>query len=323
MPRIIDYLQSAVSDNTAHSQMDRLLLENEMDKNKLPQHTMKALDYGTNIFGQQITEPFNISKSISEGDFLPVGAGVKLFRGVPRWFRGKMVKDGRHVSPKKIDWGYGDEFVVENPSKKGVWATTDRSHAKEFAKTPEESGYILEYDVPKKFYDDALTSWNNPKSPFFAKPEWFDLGIPKEYLKKVSKGYQQGGSAERAPLLGYMNPSIQDETAHNQMDRLMFENELEQQPKHSMGVAPEDYDPAREFVEGMMPVGGALKLLKGSKHWPSFQKNLSKVAAHEKKVHEVLQQTSQTPLGKLMDKGGSDKATKDYLTTLWIQRNLK
>ncbi len=402
MPRIIDYLQSAVSDNTAHSQMDRLLLENEMNKNKLPQHTMKALDYGTNIFGQQITEPFNISKSISEGDFLPVGAGVKLFRGVPRWFRGKMVKDGRHVSPKKIDWGYGDEFVVENPSKKGVWATTDRSHAKEFAKTPEESGYILEYDVPKKFYDDALTSWNNPKSPFFAKPEWFDLGIPKEYLKKVSKGYQQGGPAERAPLLGYMNPvfnpegsgydmetaldagltrdeighmgsldprtsmvlkgksheswnpmvqtemslgntveydpdkgryfsveggmynpAVQDETAHSQMDRLMFENELEQQPQHSMGVAPEPYEFEKQFVEGMMPVGGALKLLKGSKHWPSFQKNLSKVAAHEKKVHEVLQQTSQTPLGKLMDKGGSDKATKDYLTTLWIQRNLK
>jgi hypothetical protein len=203
-------------------------------------------------------------------------------------------------------------------------------------------------------------------------------------LRPSMKGrnFQQGGPAERTPLLAYMNPSIQDETAHSQMDRLLLENEMNknkplqfsgevtpenlqtyttkrlqsmenpsargrnllievydlikpqlhrnalmeslgQQPQHSMGVAPEAYDPAREFVEGMMPVGGALKLLKGSKHWPSFQKNLSKVAAHEKKVHEVLQQTSQTPLGKLMDKGGSDKATKDYLTTLWIQRNLK
>ena len=398
MPRIIDYLQSAVSDNTAHSQMDRLLLENEMNKNKLPQHTMKALDYGTNIFGQQITEPFNISKSISEGDFLPVGAGVKLFRGVPRWFRGKMVKDGRHVSPKKIDWGYGDEFVVENPSKKGVWATTDRSHAKEFAKTPEESGYILEYDVPKKFYDDALTSWNNPKSPFFAKPEWFDLGIPKEYLKKVSKGYQQGGPAERAPLLGYMNPvfnpegsgydmetaldagltrdeighmgsldprtgmvlkgksheswnpmvqkemslgntveydpdkgryfsveggmynpAIQDETAHSQMDRLMFENELEQQPQHSMRTYQQGYDPAMEWGEGMMPIGGALRLLKGSKEWPDLLKVMAQSSLRDKRKMEVMNH-ARNIFGKKMDAGGADEATRQYLESKWMER---
>jgi len=178
-----------------HNNIDNLMLQEKLDK----------FDQ-TGVMYSQPEDPRGVADALSK-DFveglLPIGAGVKLFRGVPKWFRGKMVKEGSHISPKKIDWGYGDEFVLENPSKKGLWATKDRGHAKEFAKTPDKSGYILEYDVPKKFYDDAVTSWNDPKSPFFAIPDWFDLGIPKEYLKKVHKGYQHGGTVEPLSIRDY------------------------------------------------------------------------------------------------------------------------
>ena len=188
MPNTInEYFQP--SSTSSHSNIDDLILQAELDK----------FDR-TGVMYEQPENPKNVADALSR-DFaeglLPIGAGVKLFRGIPRWFRGKMVKEGRHVSPEKIDWGYGDEFAVKNPSKKGLWATKNRSHAKEFAKTPDKSGYILEYDVPKKFYDDAVTSWNDPKSPFFATPDWFNLGIPKEYLKKVYKGYRQGGIVKK------------------------------------------------------------------------------------------------------------------------------
>ena len=129
----------------------------------------------------------------------------------------------------------------------------------------------------------------------------------------------------RPPVLGYLQSAVADNTAHSQMDKLLFEDEMSNiQPEWGTISNPDEgYDPAMEFAEGMIPIGGALRLLKGSKKWPDFKKGLSDVAGHEKKVWEVMQDAASTPIGKLMDKGGSDKAAKDYLTTLWIQRNLK
>ena len=79
-PPILGYLQSAIADNTGTSAADKLLWENEM--NNQPQYSMGVPD-----------EPFEIRPE----DALPIGAGVKLFRGVPKWFRGQMVKEGKYV----------------------------------------------------------------------------------------------------------------------------------------------------------------------------------------------------------------------------------
>ena len=119
----------------------------------------------------------------------------KLYRGVEKWHRGKMVKGGRHVSPEKYS------YDLPNPSKKGVWAAEDIEAAEEFAHTfGDKSGYVLEYDVPRKFYDKAATKWSDPSSPMFGIPDWIEGGIPKEYLKKVHKGYQQGGAVVHESL---------------------------------------------------------------------------------------------------------------------------
>ena len=129
----------------------------------------------------------------------------------------------------------------------------------------------------------------------------------------------------RTPLLGYLQSAVADNTGQSAMDKLILEHEMSNiQPEWgTYSEQREVYDPAREWGEGMMPIGGALRLLKGSKKWPDFKKGLSDVAGHEKKVWEVMQDASSTPIGKLMDKGGSDKAAKDYLTTLWIQKYLQ
>ena len=130
---------------------------------------------------------------------------------------------------------------------------------------------------------------------------------------------QQGGPAERAPLLGYMNPAVQDETAHDSMDRLMFENELEQQPQHSMRTYQQGYDPAMEWGEGMMPIGGALRLLKGSKEWPDLLKVMAESSRRDRYKMEAIN-NARNIFGKKIDAGGADAATKQYLESKWMEK---
>ena len=118
---------------------------------------------------------------------------------------------------------------------------------------------------------------------------------------------------------GMYNPAVQDETAHSQMDRLMFENELEQQPQHSMRTYQQGYDPAREWGEGMMPIGGALRLLKGSKEWPDLLKVMAQSSLRDKRKMEVMNH-ARNIFGKKMDAGGADEATRQYLESKWMER---
>jgi hypothetical protein len=547
-PPVLGYLQSAVADNTAHSQMDKLLFEDEMS-NIQP-------EWGTMREEQEVYDP---AKAISEGDFMPVGAGVKLFRGVPKWYRGQMVKEGKYLSPEFSKSSL--KVMGHNPNNpRGTWATTSKNKAKGFALSnvegKEGQGVILEFDVPEEKFLEMSEPFRkfytrNIKGKSTAPDDFYLGGIPKEYLKKVHKGYQeggpaepskqwsqedlldlvnlgeqeykdaltfwgrdttlfdslkqdiadtniivqelpetdkrlepraggryargpyskspdlpfhpegkanpeavkdtifvrgamgsekypsesreevlahefghyfephypgekmlswiknpidafryfarrhnpglasysgeqlkkhikeleesgefddilrtptsqitfnemffpvgtkyqlskakekaeamkeagyklpeglqQGGPAERAPLLGYMNPAVQDETAHDSMDRLMFENELEQQPQHSMRTYQQGYDPAMEWGEGMMPIGGALRLLKGSKEWPDLLKVMAQTSRRNRDKMEVIN-NARNILGKKMDAGGADAATKQYLESKWMEQVIK
>ena len=71
----------------------------------------------------------------------------------------------------------------------------------------------------------------------------------------------------RPPVLGYLQSAVADNTAHSQMDKLLFEDEMSNiQPEWGTISNPDEgYDPAMEFAEGMMPIGGVLKSLKGVK----------------------------------------------------------
>jgi hypothetical protein len=128
----------------------------------------------------------------------------------------------------------------------------------------------------------------------------------------------------RPPLLGYLQSAVADNTAHSQMDKLLFEDEMSNiQPEWGTISNPDEgYDFAKEWAEGMMPIGGALRLLKGTKDYSKMLKQLSKVADREKKTYEVFEDAARKH-GPKIDAGGADKAGKDYLTTKWIQRILQ
>ena len=128
----------------------------------------------------------------------------------------------------------------------------------------------------------------------------------------------------RPPLLGYLQSAVADNTGTSKMDELLFEEEMSNfQPEWgTYSEQQEGYDPVMEFAEGMIPIGGALKLLKGTKDYSKMLKQLSKVADREKKTYEVFEDAARKH-GPKIDAGGADKAGKDYLTTKWIQRLLQ
>tara|TARA_Y100001973_G_scaffold36580_1_gene55041 strand:- start:1030 stop:2748 length:1719 start_codon:yes stop_codon:yes gene_type:complete len=119
-----------------------------------------------------------------------------------------------------------------------------------------------------------------------------------ETMKKLSraKGYQQGGQAHRNLLM----------------------EALSQQPQYTMGVPDKPWP----MPEDMIPIGGAMRLLKKAKDYPKMIKALKKVADREKKKYEVMEDAARK-FGPKLDAGGADKAGKEYLTTKWIQKILE
>ena len=298
MSRPIDYLESAVSDRP-HSQMDRLLFEDEMSQQ--PQHFMRAYQEG-----------YDPAKAIAEGDFMPMGLIGKIgkvggYRGSLKTFRNfrKWLKEGAStpIDPKNLD-----EFrrVVEQRGG---------DHLKGGRQLFEQG-----QSYPAVYKGTTVPS-NVGRSRKFGSRK---MNPPIPERQKVR--FQQGGPAERPPLLGYMNPSVQDETAHSQMDRLMFENELEQQPQYSMGIQQEVYDPAQAWGEGMMPIGGSLAMLKRS-YGP-----YAKQAAHyrdilDKKLMNILKKYESQTRGRNIEKslstGAGQEATKEAMETDYIIQKLK
>ena len=51
----------------------------------------------------------------------------------------------------------------------------------------DKEGLILEYEVPKSWYERHLSKWNDPNWEGAGSTGWFEGGIPKEWLTKVHK----------------------------------------------------------------------------------------------------------------------------------------
>ena len=101
---------------------------------------------------------------------------VTLYRGIPEWFPGKMVKEGNFV-------GGGSR----NPNK--LYTTLYKRNAETYSRVhrlrrgiPDPSKTtILEFEVPSSY----IKKYGKRKSPSIQIT--FDKGIPKEFLKKVHK----------------------------------------------------------------------------------------------------------------------------------------
>ena len=130
------------------------------------------------VIGQMVAgkRALKIAKESGEGT-------VKLYRGTSKWHKGEMVVDGKHVSPTELLGSAGSQ-----PTKKrGVWASNVAEEAEIYREIDGSKGILLEYEVPKNWYEKHISNWNNPDWEGFGAIGWFEEGIPKEFLKKVYK----------------------------------------------------------------------------------------------------------------------------------------
>ena len=134
------------------------------------------------IIGQMVTGKRALKAAKEAGEEM-----VTLYRGVPDWFQGKMVKEGNFISPQNQK--YYDETITL-PSKKGIYVgdkidVVEGYARKEYNFNPQTGKKakpsILEFEVPK--------SWLNKKMLKDAEKGeyWIDGGLPKEFLKKVHR----------------------------------------------------------------------------------------------------------------------------------------
>tara|TARA_Y100000310_G_scaffold344904_1_gene460350 strand:+ start:6231 stop:6851 length:621 start_codon:yes stop_codon:yes gene_type:complete len=118
-----------------------------------------------------------------------------LFRGVPEWFRKKMVKEGKYVG----DYMGGLNRRFNKPANKALHTTTDKALAKHYAKLMQESSSgkyvsasnptVLEFRVPNSVIEseavNRLARYGFPETVFKG-------GLSKTYLKKVHKLLDKG-----------------------------------------------------------------------------------------------------------------------------------
>lgn len=185
---------------SVHSNIDDLILQAELDK--LAQTGSMRADTRPQYIGGVDPIVENVGT-----------AGVKLFRGVPKWVKGQMVKGGSYKSPpnlllkrmkKKMDdylvnrtggapfldpEGYYGEYLPSIIKGRGTWASKSKKEALSYANLGKKGErMLLEFDVPNKVFKENIKSANP-----FRRETWFEGGIPKEYLKKVHKGFENGG----------------------------------------------------------------------------------------------------------------------------------
>ena len=103
---------------------------------------------------------------------------VTLYRGVDRWYPGKMVKEGKFIG--------GGKHLGEE-AKQGLWVTTQKQYAtgEVFGKDlRKKGGILLEFEVPKSIYKKQFYRTGVHEGHALG---FFQEGIDKGFLKKVHK----------------------------------------------------------------------------------------------------------------------------------------
>ena len=129
---------------------------------------------------------------------------VTLYRGIPEWYPGKMVKEGKFVSPQGLKYY---DIDLPQPSSKGIFVTDNMKGAVEYRNVHEyhklgkynpqtgklKKPSVLEFEVPKSWWNrnknqKSLQRYYDETGVEGELGEyWIEGGIPKEFLKKVHK----------------------------------------------------------------------------------------------------------------------------------------
>ena len=129
---------------------------------------------------------------------------VTLYRGIPEWYPGKMVNEGKFVSPQGLKYY---DIDLPQPSSKGIFVTDNMKGAVEYRNVHEyhnlgkynpqtgklKKPSVLEFEVPKSWWNrnknqKSLQRYYDETGVEGELGEyWIEGGIPKEFLKKVHK----------------------------------------------------------------------------------------------------------------------------------------
>jgi hypothetical protein len=126
---------------------------------------------------------------------------VTVYRGVNKWYPGKMVRDGKFVSGAKR---IGPHFKPKEDmlAKDVLYTTTDKKAAESYAHNLlsgsgrkqvwglDENSIVLEFQIPKKVFDKDVKDYMGGRSLEQVKDKGiavFGGGLPEEYLVKVHK----------------------------------------------------------------------------------------------------------------------------------------
>jgi hypothetical protein len=148
---------------------------------------------------------------------------VTLYRGVDKWFPGKMVKEGKFVGGKSSQTGIisGElqqsiEYVKKEQAifskggvelgEKAIWLTDVEDFARHYSRTWKgfekayeragiKRGFLLEFEVPKSYLEKEAAKGVARFVKLHGKKDLtehgfqyvFEEGIPKEFLKKIHK----------------------------------------------------------------------------------------------------------------------------------------
>ena len=149
---------------------------------------------------------------------------VTLYRGVDKWFPGKMVKEGKFVGGKSSQTGIisgdlqrsGIEYIKKEQAifskggvelgEKAIWLTdiedfarhyshTWKGFEKAFERAGIKRGFLLEFEVPKSYLEKEATKGAARFVKLHGKKDLtehgfqyvFEEGIPREFLKKIHK----------------------------------------------------------------------------------------------------------------------------------------
>ena len=116
---------------------------------------------------------------------------ITLYRGVDKWFPGKMVEEGKFVGGKHV-MTWGDRGL----DQRTIFVSKSKDFARRFAGFKafdefDKSGIILEFSVPKSYFkkygDQLIHKSKEYEKLYRTKRYFFEEGIPKEFLKKVHK----------------------------------------------------------------------------------------------------------------------------------------
>ena len=147
------------------------------------------------VIGQMVSGKRALKAAKAAGEEM-----VTLYRGVPDWYQGKMVKKGKFVSPQNQKY-YGTP--IPQPSKEGIFVGDKIDVVKGYAKKQynfnpqtgkKAKPNILEFEVPKSWFDKKMKK-RELLEKYYKETTvegeigeyWIDGGIPKEFLKKVHK----------------------------------------------------------------------------------------------------------------------------------------